>query len=135
MHGKKLVTNWELKNVLPYGMKRYCLILCYLFSVKNKNTKTFFFSSHTLSFSSLSIIFVFAFWIWCGDEPVFKNKHLTQNWVTNLKRQTNDKFIDVKLGSHRSDHICRLGRQNLISLDLSPKVRRQGISTNCPHQC
>ena len=26
MHGKKLMINWELKKVLPYAMKRYCLI-------------------------------------------------------------------------------------------------------------
>ena len=40
MHGKKLMINWELKKVLPYVMKRYCLILCYLYSMKNKNTKS-----------------------------------------------------------------------------------------------
>ena len=41
MHGKKLMINWELKKVLPYAIKRYCLILCYLISIKNKNTKNF----------------------------------------------------------------------------------------------
>ena len=41
MHGKKLMINWKLTKVLPYAMKRYCLILCYLFSLKNKNTKSF----------------------------------------------------------------------------------------------
>ena len=38
-----------------------------------------------------------------------------------------------KLGSHRGDHICRLGQQNLIALDLSPEVRRHRIASNCPH--
>ena len=37
-----------------------------------------------------------------------------------------------RLGSHRGDHICRLGWRNLIALDSSPKVRRQSIPTNCP---
>ena len=58
MHGKKLMINWELKKVLTYTKKRYCLILCYLFSIKNKNIKGFLL---LISFSSLSIIFVFVF--------------------------------------------------------------------------
>ena len=39
----------------------------------------------------------------------------------------------TKLGSHLSDHICRLGRQNLIALDSFPKVRRHRIPINCQH--
>ena len=39
----------------------------------------------------------------------------------------------LKLGSHRGDHICRLGRRNLIASDSSPKVRRRSIPTNGPH--
>ena len=38
-----------------------------------------------------------------------------------------------KLGSHRGDHICHLMRQTLMDLDLSPKVPRHRILTNCPH--
>ena len=38
-----------------------------------------------------------------------------------------------KLGSHRGDHICCLGRGNLIASDSSPKVRCQSIATNCAH--
>ena len=83
LHGKKLMINREFKKVLPYALKRYCLISSYLFSMKNKNI----FSSHTPSFSSLSIIFVYAFSIWWGDKLVFKCEHFTQNWVTNLKRR------------------------------------------------
>ena len=30
MDGKKLMINWELKKVLPYATKRYCLIFCNL---------------------------------------------------------------------------------------------------------
>ena len=59
MHGKKLMINWELK-VLPYAMKRYCLISYYLFSIKNKKTKSFLL---LISYSTFlfSIIFVFVF--------------------------------------------------------------------------
>ena len=58
MHGKKLMINWELKKVLPYAMKRYCLILYYLFSIKNKNTKSFLL---LISYS----IFLFSFYHFC----------------------------------------------------------------------
>ena len=83
LHEKKLMINREFKKVLPYALKRYCLISSYLFSMKNKNI----FSSHTPSFSSLSIIFVYVFSIWCGDKLVFKCEHFTQNWMTKLKRR------------------------------------------------
>ena len=49
--------------------------------------------------------------------------HLCENMTqTSLKR-----------GSHRLDHICYLGRQNLIASDSSLKVRRQSIPTNCAY--
>ena len=61
MHGKKLMINWELKKVLPYAMKRYHLILCYVYSIKNKNTKSLLlltsYSIFLLSF--YNFIFVF----------------------------------------------------------------------------
>ena len=30
-----------------------------------------------------------------GEKLIFKCKHLTQNWATNLKQQTSDEFIDL----------------------------------------
>ena len=41
--------------------------------------------------------------------------------------------MNLRFGFHRGDHICRLGRRNLIALDSSPKVCRQSIPTDCPH--
>ena len=61
MHRKKLMNNWELKRVLPYTMKKVLPYFILSFYHKKKTTKAFFFSSHTPSFSSLSIIFVFVF--------------------------------------------------------------------------
>ena len=29
------------------------------------------------------------------EKLIFKCKHLTQNWATNLKQQTSDEFIDL----------------------------------------
>ena len=58
MHGKKLMVNCKLKKVLPYAVKRYCLILCYLFNIKNKNTRIFLF---LISYS----IFLFSFYHFC----------------------------------------------------------------------
>ena len=58
MHGKKLMINWELKKVLSYAMKRYCLTLCYLFSIKSKNNKSFLL---LISYS----IFLFCFYHFC----------------------------------------------------------------------
>ena len=90
MHGTKLMINWGLKKVWPYAMKKYCLILCYLFSMKNKNTKSFLLLISYSIFLFSSIICVFVFWIWCGDELFFKCKHLAQNWdelkATNRRR-------------------------------------------------
>ena len=39
--------------------------------------------------------------------------------------------ITLTLVFHRGDHMCCLGRQNLITSDSSPKVHRQNIPTNC----
>ena len=58
MLGKKVMINWKLKKVLPYAMKSYCLILCYPFSKKNKNTKSFL-----LPISMC--IFLFSFYHFC----------------------------------------------------------------------
>ena len=52
MRGKKLMINWELKKVLPYAMKKYCLILYYLFSLKNKNI----FSSYRVCICALNLV-------------------------------------------------------------------------------
>ena len=37
------------------------------------------------------------------------------------------------LGSHRGDDVHRLGRQNFVASDSSPKVRRQSIPTTYAH--
>ena len=52
MLGKKVMINWKLKKVLPYAMKSY------LFSTKNKNTKSFL-----LPISKS--IFLFSFYHFC----------------------------------------------------------------------
>ena len=61
-----------------------------LFSIKNKNTKSFLLLISYSIFLFSSIICVFVLWIWCGDELFFKCKHLAQNWdelkATNRRR-------------------------------------------------
>ena len=39
----------------------------------------------------------------------------------------------LKPGFHRGDHICRLGKQNLIASDSMPKVCHQSLPTNCAY--
>ena len=67
---------WELKKVLSYAMKRYCLILCYLFSMK-KNTKSFLLSLLFLSFLYL-----------CSEFGVATNSFLSLNTSHKIGRGT-----------------------------------------------
>ena len=69
---------------------------------------------------------------------IFSQKIISKMYWSNLSLQFLINIVTLlllifKLGSHRNNHICRLGPQNLIASDSSPKVRRQSISTNCPH--
>ena len=79
--------NWELKKILPYAMERYC--------IKNKNTKSFLF---LISYSHLFLPFL-SFLYLCSEFVVASNSFLSvntsQNWATNLKRQTGYEFIDL----------------------------------------
>ena len=84
MHGKKLMINWELKKVLPYAMKRYCLILCYLSSIKNKNTKGILLLISILHFSLLFLSFLYL----CSEFGVATNSVLRVNISHKIGRRT-----------------------------------------------
>ena len=84
IHGKKLMINWELKKVLPYAMKRYCLILCYLSSIKNKNTKGILLLISILHFSLLFLSFLYL----CSEFGVATNSVLRVNISHKIGRRT-----------------------------------------------
>ena len=86
MHGQKLMINWELKQILPYAMKRYC--------IKNKNTKSFLFLiSYSIFFFFLSFLYLRSEFVVASNS--FLSVNTSQNWATNLKRQTGYEFIDL----------------------------------------